>query len=168
MPVGKSFTLMPYVEGGAGKHLQGGSLTWIAAGGLKTEGLFPRERFTYRMTGEATYAGQIGSKSETGETFGVVRAGFEAQHPLWFSFGGGGKATGGLYARGFFYFDQLRFQRLLKEPVDLETQWEVGVTLGRPMPFKWWWIKIKYPRFGLGYRWGRDFWAVRLVLGSAI
>jgi len=168
VPIGKSWTLMPYVEGGAGKHLQGGRLTWVAAGGLKTEGLFIRERFTYRMTGEATYAGQIPSNSETGETFGVVRAGFEAQHPLWFSFGGGDQATGGLYARSFFYFDQLRFQRLLKEPVDIRTQWEVGVTLGRTRPFKWWWIKIKYPRFGLGYRWGKDFWAVRLVLGSAI
>jgi len=135
---------------------------------VKTEGIIPRKVFTYRMTGELTYAGQLVSKTSEGQTFGMVRAGFEAQHPLWFSMGGGQKATGGLYARGFFYFDQLRFARVFEEPVDLETQWEVGVTLGRPMPFKWWWIKLKYPRFGLGYRWGKDFWAIRLVLGSAI
>jgi hypothetical protein len=167
-PVGKHWVVRPYGEVGGGMHLSGGQFTWVAAAGLRSEGIIPREQFTYRMTGEATYAGQLGSKDGEGQTFGVIRAGFEAQHPLWFSMGGGEKATGGLYARGFFYFDQLRFARIYKDPIDLETQWEVGVTLGRPMPFKWWWVKIKHPRFGLGYRWGRDFWAVRLVLGSAI
>jgi len=167
VPVGKHWLLKPYVEAGAGKHFSGGQLTWVYSGGIKSEGIYPTKSFTYFVTAQMLYAGQFASKTEEGTGFSVFRLGFDARHPLWFSFGGG-KATGGLYARSFLYFDKLSFTRLGREPVEFDKQWEVGLTIGRPKPFKWWWINIKHPRFGLGYRWGKDFWAVRLVLGNPI
>jgi hypothetical protein len=168
VPIDRHWTLKPYVEGGVGTHFSGGQLTWVYSGGIKVEGDFPTRSFKYLTTGEALYAGQYASQTKEQDDFVLLRAGFAARHPLWFSMGAGEKATGGLYVRAMSYIGHLRFRQPGQDPVELSHQWEVGVTLGRERPWRWWWIKIKDPRFGLGYRWGKDFWAVRLVLGSPI
>jgi hypothetical protein len=167
VPIDRHWILMPYVEAGVGTHFSGGQITWVYSGGIRVEGEFPTKSFTYMVSGDAVYAGQYASETKLQDDVGLVRAGFAARHPLWFSFGGG-KATGGLYFRSFWYTDKLRFRQPGESPFDMDKQWEVGFTIGRPKPFKWWLINIKYPRFGLGYRWGEDFWAVRLVLGNPI
>ena len=166
VPLDRHWTLLPWVEAGAGKHFSGGQITWVYSGGVRAEGEFPTKSFTYLVMGEALYAGQYASETKEQDDFVLNRLGFEARHPLWFSMGGGDKATGGLYFRSMLYLGHLRFQQPGQEPVEQDKQWEVGFTIGRPKPFKWWWIKIPNPRFGLGYRWGKDFWAVRLVLGN--
>jgi len=74
----------------------------------------------------------------------------------------GGRPTNlGLYVLQRRFID-MAIQGIDGEPVALRNSTEIGFTFGTDPPPKWWLIKIS--RFGMGYRWGDGFDALRLLL----
>ena len=68
-----------------------------------------------------------------------------------------------LYTLVRHYFRELVFDQALSEPLVIEREYEIGITLGSTPLHRIW--KINDPRFLIGYRFGENLRAVRLKFG---
>jgi len=68
-----------------------------------------------------------------------------------------------LYGVHYYYFDDVEVIDSETKTIEVDTQWELGVTLGSIPNWKIWWFEIE--RVGLGYRFGGGSSAIRLVFG---
>jgi hypothetical protein len=71
------------------------------------------------------------------------------------------KTNIGGYFAYYYYFDDLEFQRLQQNPIEVDDQFEIGITFGtyEPIRIVWWNLK----RVGIAYRFGDGLKAIRLI-----
>jgi hypothetical protein len=152
--------LEPYVEAGLTKARDADADATVYAGGLVSLYEFEGTGFDWQLRNDLAYAGvdlhgTAGSDHLTRfQTVVTARRAFQ----------GGGSLDYLAYAQNDWYFDQP------EGPVDSagsrgdSLQYEVGVTLGFAETRRIWGIPL--PRVGIGYRFGADLDAWRIVFGT--
>jgi hypothetical protein len=68
-----------------------------------------------------------------------------------------------LYVVNYYYFDDVKVIDSETETIEVDTQWELGITFSSIPNWEIWLFEIE--RVGLGYRFSDGFSSVRLVFG---
>jgi hypothetical protein len=160
--LGTRWRVVPTAGFGAAKDASGGPVVWVYDLGISGyfEQSFARSKLT--VGGTFLYAGSKAKGLRT-DALGMVEAGVDYTHHLGFNLGSH-RAMGGIYGVARYYLNDIEFVRASGEPVTVDAEYEVGISLGIDPPYKWW--KIKVPRFGLGYRYsGGEIAAIRFTVG---
>jgi len=163
IPVSENWWLGPFAGLGLGKDFQGGSLDVIYALGLRSQAVFPRDRFDLRLANRLVYSGYTSEDLDFIDDFGLFETGFEARRPIGVQLHGSTMNIG-LFAANYLYFFSPKLLRLSREPIEMRTEWELGFTLGTVTPWKI--LGLTLPRLGLSYRFGSGHDAIRFVFGN--
>jgi hypothetical protein len=162
LPVKKRWHLTPFGEFGAAVDLNSErDYTLVYSIGLRSRAWFHSGKVTFTLGNEIRFAGSHRVGGDPNDGFTRFETGIDALHPLPFRMQQK-QAVGSVYFTNFLY-SGLEFRRPFDEPLRLDYENEVGVTLGSAEPLKWWLISLE--RWGIGYRFGRNLSAVRVFIG---
>ena len=99
---------------------------------------------------------------EPSDNIPLFSTGLDMRLPLGFNlFGKPGYFS--LYGVNYYYFDNLNVIDSEQKTIEIDIQWELGITFSSIPNWKIWFFEIEL--VGLGYRFGDGFSAVRLVFG---
>ena len=154
------WTLEPYVEAGFSKARDAEADATVYSGGLASLYEFGSRGFDWQLRNDLTYAGIDLHGDGSSDHFTRIQTVLTARKPT----SPGSRLDYLMYVLNDCYVDQP------DGPVDSAgrrghpVQFEVGVTLGTPETQRVW--KIPLPRVGIGYRFGSDLEAWRIVFGT--
>jgi hypothetical protein len=151
IPLSPKWALKPFGSEGRGALM--GSL------GLKSRYLIPWKKFQFAF-GSGVFYNAYKPKDEDRKDFASVGVGWDTIYPLWFTLGGKKTNIGGYFAY-YYYFDDLEFERLKSNPIEIDDQFEIGITFGTYGPIRIIWWNLK--RVGIAYRFGDGLKAIRLI-----
>lgn len=163
VPILERWMLLPFAEFGAGKEVTNDgkwALVWSA--GTGSMATFPVGRFELLLGNELRWAASAVIGGPANEGWGRFKTVLEARHPLPFSIQGKGARIGGYFLNNL-YFGNLDFVKANGRKITVDTEFELGATLGTAERLEWWILKIQ--GIGLGYRWGENISAVRFFIG---
>lgn len=174
IPVLDNWMLKPFVEGGLVGVLHTdvspaalapsirNDLAYTYAVGLRSRFHVDWQRFTFTLGNGLLYAGNATFKGKDAQAYAALETGIDIRHPLGL--------TIKQYAPDFsvffihyHFFPALEFSRFLHTPLEVNNQFEFGVTLGTvpPLPLG----IIAGLRLGVSYRFGDNLTGIRLNLG---
>ena len=161
VPIFKDWLLKPYVEAGVGKEHSGSANFRIASGGIRSLADFHPGNFTLALGNTLVYARVEPAGDQPADDLVMFETGLEARHVL-------GAIRGNPMGIGFYGVldvqnDDPRFPVAGGASPRYNDQYEVGVTYGPSESARLW--KIPIPRIGIGWRFGEDLSAFRLVIG---
>ena len=158
-PVNDYWSLMPFADLGIGKDFSGGDITYIYSTGIKSLVIFPWKVFECRFGNKFLFAGYDTPEANLSDNFRSFETGLDLRHPLWFTLRGHPMNWSVYYVN--YLYSNLEFVSFLSDDFTVDVQNEFGVTVGTSDKF-WW---SGNPRLGLGYRFGPNFYAIRIVFG---
>lgn len=165
VPVSESWRVEPFAQVGGAKDFEGGSFSWVWSLGVLNEYRYTERGFDWRFANRAVWAGadagggpstsyvEIKTGIEGGRTF--RRPPREGRTEPDFTF----------YLVNFLYPSAIDLfgGEGSGLPFESRLQWETGITFGSRPTYRLW--KIPMPRIGLGFRFGQNLAAIRLVFG---
>ena len=159
IPVRPNWALKPFGKAGVGRDVSEGRGALIGSLGLKSRYLIPWKKFQFAF-GSGVFYNAYKPKDEDRKDFASVGVGWDTVYPLWFTLWGRKTNIGGYFAY-YHYFDDLEFERLKSNPIEIDDQFEIAMTFGtyEPIRIVWWNVK----RIGIAYRFGDGLKAIRLV-----
>ncbi len=160
VPVLESWLLKPYLEAGVGKEHSGSADFRIGSGGIRSLADFHPGHFTLSLGNTFVYARVEPAGDQPADDLFLFETGIEGRHRLG-TIGGAPQAIG-FYGIADFQNDKSAFP-VGGAPPRYQDQYEIGVTWGPQGEAKLW--KIPIPRIGIGWRFGEDLSAIRLVIG---
>jgi hypothetical protein len=155
--------LIPFGGAGAGKDFSGGVFNYIYALGIRSLAVFSANRNTVRLGNRLVYTGYTNGDMDFVDDFAFLETGLEIRKSMGFELGGM-EIDAGLFGMNYIYMMSPHFVRMVPEPVEMRTQWELGMSFGTTEP--WTVIRIRMPRIGLSYRFGTGADALRLIIGN--
>jgi hypothetical protein len=158
-PIRSNWSLIPFANLGMGRNFSRSGFTYIYSTGIKSLVIFPWKFFEWRFGNQLLYAGYTTPEVDVTESFTTFETGLDMRHPLEFTVRGH-PTDFSIYFVNYLYAD-LELARSLRKSLKVDIQNEFGFTVGTSSEF-WW---SKNPRIGLGYRFGPQFYAVRIVFG---
>ena len=159
IPLRPKWALKPFGKIGIGRDVSEGRGALIGSLGLKSRYLIPWKKFQFAF-GAGVFYNAYKPKDEDREDYASIGVGWDTIYPLWFKLGGRKTNIGGYFAY-YYYFDDLEFQRLQRNSIKIDDQFEIGITFGtyEPIRIVWWNLK----RVGIAYRFGDGLKAIRLI-----
>ena len=161
-PVTGNWLLKPYVEAGKVWDRSGSADAAVYSAGVWSLANFRARGFSLSLGNGLGYTVVDPSSGPGPEALAALETAFEARHVL--GSGGWGKVDYGLYLVQHLYFQKPAHPLEGGGNPGMLDQYEVGITFGSREPLKIW--KITLPRIGVGYLFGHDLSALRLVFGS--
>jgi hypothetical protein len=161
VPVREHWLLKPFAEAGYVWDRGGDADAAIYSAGLRSRFDFKGGGFDMVLGNGLAYALVDPSGSAGRDAMVALEAAFTASH--LFGRQGQGQADYEPYFVGRVYFGG-EDQPLPSDKSSTLVQYEVGITFGSRGPMKLW--KIPLPRLGVGYVFGQDLAAVRIVFGT--
>lgn len=161
VPVREHWLLKPFAEAGYVWDRAGDADATIYSAGLWSRFDFKGGGFDMVLGNGLTYAVVDPSGPESRDAMVAVEAAFTANH--LFGRTGQGQADYEPYFVGRVYFGG-EAHPLPSGEANTVVQYEVGMTFGSRGPMKLW--KIPLPRVGVGYVFGHDLAALRIVFGT--
>ncbi len=160
----RNWSLRPYVQLGVARDLHTSQSAYVYTVGVRSLATFDPGRLTLLLGNRLLYTGSHTAGVEVDDDFAMLESGFEIRSPIRRKVKGYG-IDWGPYIMNYLYMAPTEVF-LEGAPLDVGSQYEVGVTLGTQelVPF---WRFFAVPRLGVGYRFGDGFSAVRLILGTA-
>jgi hypothetical protein len=158
-PVRDNWSLMPFADLGAGYNFSTHRVTYIYSTGVRSLVIFPWKVFECRFGNRFLYAGYTTPGADVSDSFRSFETGFDMRHPLSYTVLGH-PTNWSVYFVNYLYAN-LEFLQFLSSSFKVDIQNEFGFTVGTSDKF-WW---SGNPRLGLGYRFGPDFYAIRIVFG---
>jgi hypothetical protein len=152
----------PFAEAGYGKETSaGGEGVLIYSAGARALHERPSGRTLWSFGAGAEWNGVSGAESDIADEYRLVEAGVEFRYPLGGSFQGKplDSSVYGMVRR----FSDLVFPRIGRGPIEIESQFEIGITFGTEPRMELWGVSL--PRIGLSYRFGSDLRAYRINFG---
>ncbi len=149
VPVGDRWVLKPFVELGVADDTATGGVELLYAAGIRARGEYQPGPFDVMVGGALRYRNNTTSVAVK-NWYSTVEIGADAQLPLGFSVGSK-EAHGGMYAVARHY-SNLEFELITEGPINIEWNYEVGLSFATDPIVKLW--KIKMPWIALGYRFG--------------
>lgn len=161
IPVRPKWTVKPFGKIGIGRDVSEERGALVGSLGLKSRYLIPWEKFQFAFGAGVFYDGYK-PKDEDRKDYASVGVGWDTIYPLWFTLRGRRTNIGGYFAY-YFYFDDLEFERLGRNPIEIDDQFEIGVTFGtyEPIRIGWW----EFGRVGIAFRFGDGLTAIRFISG---
>ena len=157
IPVRPQWALKPF--GKVGIDVSEGRGALIGSLGLKSRYLIPWRKFQFAF-GSGVFYDAYKPKDEDSKDYASIGVGWDTLYPLGFTLRGRKTNIGGYFAY-YYYFDDLEFERLQRNPIEIDDQFEIGITFGtyEPIRIGWWDLK----RVGIAYRFGDGLKAIRLI-----
>ncbi len=162
IPLGDRWMLKPRQDFGVGRDLQSQDWIWITA--TEVLGVYSRpwKNLLFTFGSGVKYSVSDSSNDLFDDDFALVKVGFDTLVPFGIEVGQR-RVDMSLYVVARHYFRELVFDQVLEEPLVIDQEYEVGITLGStPLPRIW---KFNLPRLLIGYRFGRDLRGIRLKFG---
>lgn len=159
IPVTPEWTLKPFGRIGVGRDVSNDNNSFIFAVGLKSRYAIPWRKFQFALGTGIFYDG-FKPRGQDKQDYASIGVGWDIIYPLGLNLSGQDTNIGG-YLAYYYYFDNLEFMQVSNSFLEISNQYEVGVTLGTyaPIPIG----PFKLQRFGIAYRFGEDFKAIRLI-----
>ena len=165
IPVTRRWTLRPYGHIGWGRELaSNGESAWIYWGGLKSLLTFDAGNFDLGLVNILSRMGYNPNRGEA-QHLSLLITGLEIDHPLGNLKSGGDQLYLKSHVYNFWYLD--RFELFLSpdsDPVELRTEWEIGLAIGKMGKIKIW--LFKFDRIGIGYRFSDYTKGIRIFFTS--
>lgn len=162
VPLTGNWLLKPYVEAGRVWDRSGSADAAVYSSGAWSRADFRAGRFNLSLGNGLGYTVVDPSSVPGSEALIALETAFEARHGL--GSGAWAKLDYGLYLVQHLYFQRPAYPLDPGGSSGMLDQYEVGVTFGSRESLKIW--KITLPRIGVGYLFGQDLSALRLVFGS--
>jgi len=159
----ETWWLGPFLGLGVGKDFSGGEMNFIYATGVRSLVVFPLEHVDIRLGNRLVYTGYTSKEMDFVDDFAFLETGVEFRRPLGFDLGGHG-VDAGLFGANYIYFVSPHVVRLVPEPVEIKTEWELGMTFGTTDQWKV--LGLRLPRIGISYRFGTGMDAIRFIIGN--
>jgi hypothetical protein len=157
VPIGERWVVKPFAEVGIGDDSVSDTTHVLYSAGMRAQGEFEPRPFDVMFGGAIRYRNNTTSQAVK-NWYSTVEVGADAQLPLGFSLGSRA-AHGGVYAI-MRHFTDLEFEIITEGPIDIEWNYEVGLSFATDPVLRLW--KIKLPWIALGYRFGDRQSGVRL------
>jgi len=162
IPAARRWLLKPYVEAGYGYDRTGTADAWLYSAGTRSLATFDAGRFRL-VLGHDLFWAHVDPEGGAGDDFAALQTAFEALRTV-------GRAGAHDVELGLYAVQDLSLAGS-SSPFGgsggtLEDRYEVGITVGTAEPARW--HKVPLPRVGLGYRFGDDLGAARLVIGIPV
>ena len=159
IPLNSDTVLFPYAYAGYGKETTGNSRAWLYGVGIRIIDEHQWKASAVSLGGAFTFAGYSSNDNENRAT-SSVRVGFNITTPFNAQiFGKPG--VWGTHFITYFYFNELDFESEERQPLQIDHEFEVALTLGTQTPMSF--LGAKFDRFGFAYRWGKNLEAIRLI-----
>ena len=174
IPVLDNWVLKPFVEGGllgvlhtevspaALAPLVRNDLTYTYAVGIRSRFHVDWHRWTFTLGNGLLYAGNATFKGEDAQAYAALETGMDIRHPLGFTIKQYAPDASVFFIH-YYFFPALEFSRFMHTPLEVNNQFEFGVTLGTVPPLQL--GVISGLRLGVSYRFGDDLEGIRLNLG---
>jgi hypothetical protein len=162
IPVRDNWLLMPLGNFGIGKEKSGGSLHYIYSVGIKHHVFFRWRQFDFTYGNAYRYSGFFTGGGGAEGSYSSFDTGLDMRFPLGFDIFGK-KALLSVFGVNYYFFEDETIVDTGTSTLGVRSQWEVGITFSTDPTWKVWFFEIE--RLGLGYRFGGDLNAVRLVFG---
>jgi hypothetical protein len=159
----RNWVISPFAGLGGGKDFSGGDFTYIYMAGVGNLLTFFPGAIQLRVGNTSLYTGYFARETHLTDDFMELRTGVDIVNPLTFSIGGR-KLNAGLFTINYLYLNDLEFRQVQDEVFKVDLQQEIGVTVGAEKPLRLWLLKVS--RLGVGFRFGDDLRAIRLMLGN--
>ena len=158
--VNPDWKLEPYVEGGISRARDVDANATVYSGGLVSLYEFGGKGFDWQLRNDLTYAGVDLHGAGGSDQLTRFQTVVTARRP----FSPGSQLDYLLYALNDYYVDQPDGPVDSAERRGNSVQYELGITLGTFETRRIW--RIPLPRVGIGYRFGSDLEAWRIVFGT--
>ena len=158
--VAPDWFLEPYAEAGISKARDVDADATVYSGGLVSLYEFGGEGFDWQLRNDLTFAGVDVHGAEGSDHFTRFQTVLTARRP----FGHGSPIDYLLYALNDYYVDQPDGPIDSAELHASSMQYEIGITLGTVETRRIW--QVPLPRVGIGYRFGSNLDAWRIVFGA--
>lgn len=157
---GPRWRLGSYAEAGVSKARDVEADSTVYSGGLVSLYEFGGQGFDWQLRNDLTYAGVDLDGAEGSDQFIRFQTVLTARRAV----GGGSPIDYLFYAMNDYYLDQPDGPVESAERRGRSLQYEIGITLGTSETRRIW--RIPLPRVGIGYRFGSDLDAWRIVFGT--
>jgi hypothetical protein len=161
IPLQDNWILMPLVNFGLGKSTSGDNIQYLYSVGIKHHVLFDWKQFDFTFGNTLRYDGHFSDSNGYSGSTPLFSTGIDMRLPLGIKlFKNPGYLS--IYGMNYYYFDGIAIDVDTKT-IQIDTQWELGLTFSTVPNWKIWWFSID--RVGIGYRFGDGFSSIRLVFG---
>ncbi len=161
VPVTPLWTLKPFAQIGGGVESSGDVSALISAAGVRSRYTLPQAGWEFRLGNALTFAGYDSSEDER-RAISTFLTSLDFEYPIgWDMWGRGTNVS--LHLMHYFNFNEFNFVQPLSMPLEIEQEFEVAATLALERPIRV--LGFNLDRVGLGFRFGDDITAVRLVGG---
>jgi hypothetical protein len=160
--LGDRWRLTPWVEAGVAKDRASDTGAYVSSVAIRSLADFVPGRFRLALGNELLYTRVDPDGDEPDGDLTSFETCFEARHDLGFSIFGE-EAEYGLYAASYLSWNDPRYPIDEADPLEVDDQYEVGVTFGTREPLRAWGIRL--PRLGVGYRFAEEVSVWRFVIG---
>jgi len=162
IPVRDNWILIPLLNFGLGKNTSGGDLQYLYSVGIKHHVFFGWKNLDFTFGNTLRNDGYFTDGNDNSDNVPLFSTYLDMRFPLGFNLlNKSGYLS--LYAINYYYFDDVTVIDSETIPIEVDTQWELGITFSSIPSWKFWFFEIE--RVGLGYRFGDGFSAIRLVFG---
>lgn len=162
IPLRDNWLLMPSASFGAGKDTSGGKWRYLYSAGIKHQVVVEWEKFDVTFGNTLRYDGYFAEGNGRNGHIPSFITGLDIRFPLGFNlFNKPGHLS--FYGVYHHYFDGVMVIYSKEKNFNVDSQQELGLTLGTIPGWKIWRLPIE--RIGIGYRSCERFSSVRLVFG---
>ena len=152
-------TLYPYLYAGYGAESTSGTSAWIYGSGVRLLKGYHWQDSKIALGGAFTFSGYSSSDDQNRAT-SAFRLGVNMVTPIKLKLFNKIPAWGWHFIT-FFYFNELDFESKEKQPIEINREYEVALTLGTKNPMSF--LGLEFDRFGLAYRWSKELEAIKLI-----
>lgn len=160
--VTERWRLAPFIDLGVGKNLTNENTTLVYGLGLKSHFAYPWKTFNFELENRFLYAGNKARNTQLSDDFRAIESIVTASHDLPYEIDQR-PLVASLYLGNYLY-SNLAFLRFNQKEFKVRVQYEIGVTLALKKPAKLW--IVDNPLLGIGYRFGDELSAIRLVFSA--
>lgn len=161
--VADDWFLTPFGGVGIAKDLGVGTSTFIYATGVGSLALFQLGKQDIRLGNRFVYTGYTTRRFDFEDDFILLETGLDVQRPTGIRLWQQELATS-LFGVNYLYVVSPQLIQQIEESLRLDTNWELGFTLGTVEPWKV--LGVRFPRLGLSYRFGGNTTALRFIIGN--
>jgi hypothetical protein len=166
IPLSPKLVLIPYLDIGAGRHVERKQWAFVGTVGVRSEFVFPWHSVMVGIVPSLEYSTSRSVDSTLRADLPSAEIVLDFRHPLWFHLGRS-KLDVGLYFRPAYSVADVNFEPSPEDPRSTITEFEGGVSVGSCPPLRLWFIPL--PRFSVGYRWSNaGISGVRVTLGDRL
>jgi len=163
IPMADNWWIEPSLGFGGGRDFSTRTSSYIYSAGIRIFAIFLAGTYDIRLGNRLVYAGYTTTNMSFVDDFGILETGVDVRRMLGYRIGSY-DLDWSLFGVNMLYLISPHLLSINPEPINKQTEWEFGFTLGTHQPFRL--FSIRMPRIGLSYRFSTKANAVRIIVGN--